>query len=614
MLTLLKIRNIALIDSLEVEFGPGLNLLTGETGSGKSIIVDSLGALTGERISSGDLIKEGEQSATIEGLFSLNELKDLMPIFDESGIAVEDDELIVRRELSLAGKNRVFVNNQLVTQGFLKRIGAFLVDIHGQGEQASLFDPATHLEMLDAFAGVSGERASTAEAYRQWSATRQELAALRQDESDKLQLLDILRFQVNEIGRAALKNGEDAELEEEKRRLNNVEKLSALSDEAYNLLYEQDESTVATLDKAARKVEELAEYDGRFADYREALDSARAAIEDLAVTARDFRDHLEFSPARLEEIESRLAEIARLTRKYGGTIETALAHLAESEKRLENIETAEFREQELERKLASEREVYLKAATALHDKRVAAAAKFEKEVEGNLKAVALEKARFEVRISSPPVLGGVAAASADGVVLESAITQDSAMTNPQSTIRGPQSEDDRRLTATGFDRIEFYFSANPGESPKPLSKVASGGEASRLMLILKTTSRSIELDRAAVFDEIDAGIGGRVAEAVGLKLKQLARTQQVLCVTHQAQVASLADRHYVVEKNMTKSSTTIGIRELAGDERVEEIARMLAGEKITDSARKHASEMIGSAVKFTAETERRRETGKGARG
>lgn len=612
MLTLLKIRNIALIDSLEVEFGPGLNLLTGETGSGKSIIVDSLGALTGERVSSGDLIKEGEQSATIEGLFSLSELKDLMPIFDESGIAVEDDELIVRRELSLAGKNRVFVNNHLVTQGFLKRIGAFLVDIHGQGEQASLFDPATHLEMLDAFAGVSDERTSTAEAYRQWSATRKELAELRQDESDKLQLLDILKFQVNEIGRAALKTGEDAELEEEKRRLNNVEKLSALSDDAYNLLYEQDESTVATLDKAARKVDELAEYDGRFADYREALDSARAAIDDLAATARDFRDHLEFSPARLEEIESRLAEIARLTRKYGGTIETALAHLAESEKRLENIETAEFREKELEKKLAAERAVYVNAAKALHDKRVAAGAKFEKEVETNLKTVALEKARFEVQISSAPVLGGVVGVVSDPVA--TAITQDSAVTNPQSAIRGPQSEEDRHFSATGFDRIEFYFSANPGESPKPLSKVASGGEASRLMLILKTTSRSSDVDKSAVFDEIDAGIGGRVAEAVGLKLKQLARSQQVLCVTHQAQIASLADRHFVVEKNMTKSSTTIGIRELTGDECVDEVARMLAGETITDSARKHAAEMIGSARTLTAETQRRKETGKGARG
>jgi DNA repair protein RecN (Recombination protein N) len=578
MLTLLKIKNIALIDSLEVEFGPGLNLLTGETGSGKSIIVDSLGALTGDRVSS-DLIKEGEQSATIEGLFLLTNKSEIAPIFEESGIEIDDAELIVRRELSHSGRNRVFVNNQVVTQSFLKRIGSHLVDIHGQGDQASLFDPATHLEMLDAFAGVDRERVQTADAYHQWAATRKELNDLRRDESDKLQLLDILKFQVDEIRGANLRPGENTELEDEKRRLNNVEKLSTLSDDAYTLLYEQDESTIATFDKAARKIAELAEYDARFAEYRESLDGARAVLEDLAATARDFRNHIEFSPARLEEIENRLAEIARLSRKYGGTIETVLDHLAESEKRLENIETAEYRERELEKKLAAEEHTYLEMAGALHDKRAAAASKFEKEVETNLKAVALEKARFEARIADPQSEGGT-----------------------------------QSFTARGFDRIEFYFSANPGESPKPLAKVASGGEASRLMLILKTTSKARDDEKSAVFDEIDAGIGGRVAEAVGLKLKQLAKSQQVLCVTHQPQVASLADRHFVVEKNMTKKATAIGIRDLEDGERVDEIARMLAGEKITESARTHAAEMIESARRFTAETQRRRESGKSARG
>ncbi|HUR99271.1 MAG TPA: AAA family ATPase [Pyrinomonadaceae bacterium] len=398
MLTLLKIKNIALIESLQVEFGPGLNLLTGETGSGKSIIVDSLGALTGERVS-GELIKEGEQSATIEGLFSLATGGELQSIFEESGIEIDDSEVIVRRELSSSGRNRVFVNNQLVTQAFLKRIGSYLVDIHGQGDQASLFDPATHLEMLDTFAGAEDERSQTAEAYRRMAATRKELADLRRDESDKLQLLDILKFQVEEIRRAGLKPGEEAELGDEKRRLNNVEKLSTLSDDAYTLLYEQDESTIATFDKAVRKIDELAEYDSRFADYREPLETARAVLEDLAVTARDFRNHIEFSPNRLEEIENRLADIARVSRKYGGNVESAIAHLAESEQRLEHIETAEFREQELEKKLAAETIVYVDAASDLHAKRAAAASRFEKEVEANLKTVALEKAKFEVRIT-----------------------------------------------------------------------------------------------------------------------------------------------------------------------------------------------------------------------
>lgn len=585
MLTLLKIRNIALIDSLEVEFGPGLNLLTGETGSGKSIIVDSLGALTGERVSS-DLIKEGEQAATIEGLFSLPRTKELAKVLEGCGIESNDDEIIVRRELSLSGKNRVFVNNQLVTQGALKRIGGFLVDIHGQGEQASLFDTATHLEMLDVFADVGSDRDRTAEIHRQWLRTRKELSALRQDESDKLQLIDILRFQVNEIRIADLKVGEDAELEVEKRRLNNIEKLSGLSSDAYQLLYEDDESTLATLEKATRKVDELAEFDPKFAEYREPLATSRAVLEDLATTARDFRNHIEFSPARLEEIESRLADIARLSRKYGGTIDSALAHLSDAEKRLENIETAELREQELTSKLAAERAVYIEAATALHDRRVTAATKFEKEVEVNLKAVALEKARFEVRFNSLSVLGGLDTQAE--VPLED----------------GTQNDGDKNFSASGFDRVEFYFSANPGESPKPLAKVASGGEASRLMLILKTTARTLEEEKSAVFDEIDAGIGGRVAEAVGLKLKQLSRSQQVLCVTHQPQAASLADMHFVVEKNVTKNRTSIGVRELTSDERVEEIARMLAGETITDSARKHAAEMVENAQSGKARAKR----------
>ena len=580
MLTLLKIKNIALIDSLEVEFGEGLNLLTGETGSGKSIIVDSLGALTGDRVSS-DLIKEGEQSATIEGLFGIPNPGLLLPLFEESGIELDGEEVIVRRELSMTGKNRVFINNQLVTQGLLKRAGAFLVDIHGQGEQAALFDTATHLEMLDAFAEVSSERILVAESYAAWAATRKELEALRQDESDKLQLLDILKFQVDEIRQADPKAGEGTELEEEKRRLNNVEKLSTLSAEAYTLLYDQDDSTIATFDKATRKIAELAEYDSRFADYREQLDAARAVLEDVSTTTRDFRNHIEFSPARLEEIENRLAEIARLTRKYGGTIETVLEHLAESEKRLENIETAEFREKELERKLAAERDVYIAAATELHKARVSAATKFEKEVEANLKAVALEKARFQVHVEAMSPTGG----------------------NPSGR-EGVVAADNLSFSSRGFDRIEFFFSANPGESPKPLVKVASGGEASRLMLILKTSAKTHEGEKSSVFDEIDAGIGGRVAEAVGLKLKQLARSQQVLCVTHQPQVAALADRHFAVEKSMGRNKTSIGIRELSDDERVSEIARMLAGEKITDSARTHAAEMIEAVKNIKARAKR----------
>ena len=563
MLSLLKIKNVALIDEIQLEFSAGLNLLTGETGSGKSIIVDSLGALTGERISS-DLIKEGEKSAQIEGLFNLAVNQSLREIFDESGIETDGEQeidLIVRRELAGNGRNRIFVNNQLVTNSFLKRIGAYLVDIHGQGEQATLFNSSNHLEILDEYANLKTLRSSVAEKYRAMAKTQREIENLREDEAQKLQLLDVLQFQVDEIKKINPQPGEDDGLNEEKRRLNNVEKLSALGDESYLLLYDNEESTVSTLEKAARKIAELAEYESSFREYEEGLQTAQAVLEDLAMSVRDFRNRLEFSPERLEEIENRLAEMARLKRKYGGAIETVLAHLAESEERLKNIETFEERREELKKILTKQREDYLKIAVEIHDKRKKSAAKFEKEVEANLKAVALEKARFEVRIVAP-------------VATE--------LTN----------EANKQLTAKGFDQVEFYFSANVGESPKPLAKVASGGEASRLMLILKTTMKSNDKEKSVVFDEIDTGIGGRVAEAVGLKLKQLAERQQVLCVTHQPQVASLADHHFLVEKETVGERTKVGVKELKKTERVEEIARMLTGAQITDTARKHAKEML----------------------
>lgn len=569
MLSLLKIKNIALIDELSLEFAIGLNLLTGETGSGKSIIVDSLGALTGERISN-DLIKEGSASAQIEGLFSVRSNAELHQLFYESGIEADDakdTEIIVRRELSANGRNRIFVNNQSVTQNFLKKIGAFLVDIHGQGEQATLFNPATHLEMLDEYANSQSLRASVAEKYRELALIEKEIENLRDDEAQKLQLLDILQFQVDEIKKVNLQTGEDEALEEEKRRLNNVEKLSTLSDESYLLLYENEEATVATLEKVVKRITELAEYESSFREYDESLQTAQAVLEDLAMSVRSFSSRLEFSPERLEEIEARLAEISRLKRKYGGTIETVLAHFKESEERLRNIETAELREAELRKELRRAREDYLKIARELHERRTKAARKFEKEIEANLKAVALEKARFEVRIDAPDV---------EDLKDETSV---------------------KSFTAKGFDRIEFYFSANVGESVKPIAKVASGGEASRLMLILKTTAKLSEYEKAMVFDEIDTGIGGRVAEAVGLKLKELAKTQQVLCVTHQPQVASLADHHFVVEKEAVKNRTEIRVRELNENEQIEEIARMLTGKEITETARQHAKEMISGAAK-----------------
>jgi DNA repair protein RecN (Recombination protein N) len=566
MLTLLQINNVALIDELRLEFAAGLNLLTGETGSGKSIIVDSLGALTGERVSA-DLIKEGTTSARIEGLFTLQPNETLLQIFSEAGIEIEladFEDLIVRRELSATGKNRIFVNNQLVTQNFLKRIGGFLVDIHGQGEQQTLFDPRRHLEMLDDYAGLGELRREIAAKHRAWQQILKELESLRSDETQKLQLVDILQFQIDELKKANLQSAEDEELVTERRRLMNVEKLSALSDEAYALLYENSESAISTVAVVAKNIDELGTYDAQFSDYNEQLSSAQAVLEDLAISLRSFRSGLEFSPERLSEIESRLSELQRLKRKYGGSIESALAHLTESEERLSRIESAELREAELLKKANAAREDYLKTAGDAHEKRVGAAQKYSKAVESALKDVALERARFEVRVNAPENLRDENA--------------------------------NRLLTAKGFDSVEFYFSANVGESLKPIARVASGGEASRLMLVLKTTGKLTEQPKTAVFDEIDVGISGRVSEAVGRKLKQLAQHHQVLCVTHQPQVAALADSHFVVEKEMSGTRTTVQVVRLDKQSRVEELARMLTGATVTDSARRHAKELLKAAA------------------
>ena len=560
MLSLLKIKNVALIDSLEVEFGPGLNLLTGETGSGKSIIVDSLVALTGERVGS-DLIKDGADQALVEGIFDVERRRELLSLLDESGIeyaAAGPIEIVVRREVSAAGRNRIFLNDRIVTASLLKRMAPFLADIHGQGDQAMLFDPSSHMTMLDAYAGNEAIRESVADAYRDLLSIRNELAELRKDEADKLQLLDILRFQVGELDRADLKLGEAEELEEEKRRLNNVEKLSALSTEAYSLLYESDRSASANFDRAVKNVEELGEYDSRFAAYSEQIETARALLQEISADVRDFLGSLEFSPERLEQIESRLAELSQLSRKYGGSVEAAIEHLEAARKRLENIEFAELRETELTRELDAKLTAYLSSARDLSESRRKAATRFAKDVGKNLQPLALDKAVFEVRVDAP------------------------------------EYPDEKDTSARGIDRVEFFFSANVGESAKPLAKVASGGEASRLMLILKTTSKS-KAKKTSVFDEIDAGIGGRVSDAVGLKLKQLAAEQQILCVTHQPQIASQADRHYFVEKRFDRGKTLVSIRELDEVGRVEEVARMLAGEKITDAARENARSMLASA-------------------
>jgi DNA repair protein RecN (Recombination protein N) len=563
MLTLLNISNIALIDELRVELERGLNLLTGETGSGKSIIVDALGVLIGGRFTS-EMIKAEAKSAFIEGLFSVGRNHELERLLEGAGIETsntEEGELLIRRELSTS-RNRIFINHQLATLSLLREIRPLLVDIHGQGDQQTLFNPETHLEILDAYAGLANLRQEVAASYKRWAALNRELEALGKDKAEKLQLIDILQFQVDELERARLTPGEDERLEEERRRLNNIEKLSLLSAEALDQTYDESNSAVERTGQVLRRVQELAEYESTFRDYLEGLETAQALLEDLAFKLRDFSEKLEFSPTRLAEVENRLAEITRLTRKYGGSIESALEHLARSEDRLNLIERADEREEELQLELSAARTEYLKAARQLHKERTGAAKKFEQRIEHDLTEVAMEHARFEVRIVTP----------SDVEIMERG--------NSQS------------FTQRGIDRVEFYFSANPGEPVRPLARVASGGEASRLMLVLKTIANPLKFPRTIVFDEIDAGIGGRVSEAVGIKLKKLSETNQVLCVTHQPQIARFADCHLLVQKGVVRDQTEVNVEKLDRRSRVEEIARMLTGANITETARRHAREML----------------------
>jgi len=564
MLTLLNISNIALIDELRVEFEPGLNLLTGETGSGKSIIVDALGVLIGGRFTS-DLLKSGRDRGFIEGLFSVGANKDLNQLLIDAGIESEsgaDTEIIIRRELALNGRNKIFINHQLATQTLLRQLQPFLVDIHGQGDQQTLFDATTHMELLDTFAGTSELREEVAEGYRRWMALRRELELQGKEDAEKFQLIDILRFQIDELERAKLVIGEDEQLEDERRRLNNVEKLTSLCSESFGLIYEDADSAITRVRRAARHIEELSGFESKFGQYLDGLESARTHLEDLAFSLRDYADKLEFSPARLEEIEGRIVELSRLKRKYGGSVGSCLEHLARSQDKLRQIERSDETESRLRAEVAAARDAFLVVAKKLHRERVRSAKKFERSVENDLADVAMEHARFQLQVSAP------------------------------SESQFEDTEDTVGFTQNGIDHVEFYFSANVGEDIRPLARVASGGEASRLMLVLKTVAGATEFPRTIVFDEIDTGIGGRVSEAVGLKLKKLSETNQVFCVTHQPQIARFADAHLLVRKEVMAGRTEVTAVKLDRRGRVEEIARMLTGAEITETARRHARELL----------------------
>ncbi len=561
MLRELRVENYAVIDNVAVEFAHGLNLLTGETGAGKSILIDALALLLGDKASS-EVVRFGADKATVSAVFEV-ESHIIAEVLSANGLDAEEGELILRREIAPGGKGRVFVNNQPATVAVLKALAPGLAVIHAQNEAVLAFDAGSRLRLLDTFAAA--DLAPVNAAYEAWSGVRHRIADLERDERDRLRLLDLWNFQRKEISDAAILPEEDAKLEAEKRVLANAEKVHGAAFAAYDALYDNETSAAALLRTAQRHIEELARYDDRFRQSAAELESARIAAEDIGQTLRDYADGIDASPQRLSEVEDRLALLDRLKRKYGPKLDDVIALAADLERKLNEMENKDEVLRKLKLELASAAKKYLEAAQQLSRRRYDAARKLEKLVESEVNELAM-KARFKVEV------GG--------------------------------SDEEANWTANGFDQVQYLISANPGEPLAPVEEIASGGELSRVMLALKTSvessagkrgrngSKEAESQRTLVFDEIDTGIGGRAAEAVGKKLKQLARTKQVLCVTHLPQIASFADQHYLIDKRESGGRTKTSVRLLDSDERTREIARMMSGAKLTDTSLKHAEQML----------------------
>ncbi len=571
MLKLLNISNLAVVDSLQIEFGSGLNILSGETGSGKSIVIDALGILSGNRVTQ-DFIRTGEDRAFVEGVFEIPSNKPLLALLSAAGIEIDEDEIVIKRELTSSGRGRIFVNNQSATITLLKQIQPHIIDIHGQGDQQSLLAAENHLKIFDSFSNAGKLRQAVEAAYEQILGLVGELDASQRSESERLQLLDLLEYQIKEIKKAGLVPNEDVTLEQERNILANAERLATLCDESYSILYDNEASALAQLSHAQRRLDELAQVDATFAAQREQLISVKYVLEDVAYFIRGYADSVEASPERLRAVEERLVEIDRLKRKYGGSVDAVLETYSTLEAKYAGLTNNEARAQGLIDEIKSVLKTYRAAADKLSEQRKANTKKFERLSASELAQVALEHAQFKVRFDTPGMadlierLNGLSPGLAAG----------------------------GSISRYGQEAVEFYFSANTGEELRPLRDVASGGELSRLMLVLKTIIAPTQFPRTLIFDEIDTGIGGRVADAVGLRLKKLAATNQVLCVTHQAQIARYADTHFLVSKEVGDKRTKTSVDGLDQHGRVEELARMLAGNEITQTAKKHARELLKS--------------------
>src|ERR1041385_3600580 len=552
MLVELAVENYAVIEKVRVRFHPGLNLLTGETGSGKSIVVDALGLLLGGRASA-EMVRSGAERARISGIFAVSQAGALAELAETAGIGIEDGELLVEREILANGKSRAFLANRPATAALLKEVAPHLGDIHGQHDQQQLFSPAIQREMLDVFAGAEEQVARIASLYERWQRSAAELEDLDRPAQEKLRLADLWNFQRSEIETVAPQPGEDASLENERRVLRNVARLEEMAGAAYEALYDAPVNATSQLRTVVRRLEELVRIDESLAGVLGTVQPATIAMDEAAHALRHYLGKLEADPARLDEVEARLAALEKLKRKYGATIDDVVAFLEDVRHQLAAVETSSERREALRKEIDAHSAAYKDAAAKLSARRKEAAGQLTARVERELASLAMEKTRVEIRIEPAP------------------------------------------WSEHGADSVEFLISPNVGEEPKPLDRIASGGELSRVALALKTCtapSRPAKgAPRTLVFDEVDAGVGGSAAEAVGRRLKKLAESSQVLCVTHLPQIAGFADHHYYVEKRAAKGRTLASIEELSAAERTREIGRMLSGERITPEALRQAEQL-----------------------
>lgn len=563
MLVELQIRDFAIVDRLRVPFEPGFNILTGETGAGKSIIIDALGATLGARIGP-DVIRAGRAEARVEAAFDLSELESgarerLTATLEKLGLEIEDDVLVLTREIYASGRSVARVGGRITPVSTLRRIGEQLVDIHGQGDHLSLFRPADQLDLLDRYAGAAALRAEVATAAAGLRAIRRERSALLTDERELARRIELLRFQVEEIERAALRPGEDEELEAEHRVLASADKLSALAAAAYEAL----SSARDALSSVVGELRQAASIDRGAEPLQESALQAAETVDDLIRAVRGYQESVEANPARLAEVEDRLQLLSGLRRKYGATVEEVIAFGARAAAELASVERRTERRDELDAEEARERDRLSALAAELSARRREAAQRLAAEVEAELADLGLSRARFAVEIRQSP--------DPEGLVIDGA----------------PVAFDE-----SGVDRIEFQLAANPGDVPRPLAQVASGGEAARIMLALKSVLGRLDRVPTLIFDEVDVGIGGRTGHVVGRKLWGLTRGHQVICITHLPQVASFADYHLSIVKFTDSARTGVRVDVLDAAGRRRELAQMLGG---VSAAEQNADELLARA-------------------